>query len=278
MTLKKPLIAIVSVSVLMVALLSMDLKALVKAKDEHDDKPGSAVKTASAVSLESVSDLSKAQLSTAQRGEIEGLEKKLAAAPANAELQKQLAAAWDNFNQYAPAGFYYEALARNENTYRSWLKAGDVFAQAVQTTSDSLLKPALAEKTIAVYQHALEKDPKGLEAKTGLGATYVSASSTPMQGIQLLREVVAADPQNVKANMSLGLFSVQSGQFDKAIERFKTVIRVEPGPEVWFYLASSYENVGKKQDAIAAYRKSKELAADPGLSRFVDQKISELSN
>ena len=97
-----------------------------------------------------------------------------------------------------------------------------------------------------------------------------------MQGITLLLNVVKQDPKNVKANMNLGLFSRKSGQFDKAVNRFKTVIAQKPQPEAWFYLASSYENLGLKDEAITAYLKSKELAGDPNLGKFVDGKIQEL--
>jgi Flp pilus assembly protein TadD len=69
---------------------------------------------------------------------------------------------------------------------------------------------------------------------------------------------------------------MRSGQFDKAVERFKTVIEQQPDPEAWFYLASSYENLGQNEEAILAYQKAKELAADPGLTKFVDQKIQAL--
>jgi tetratricopeptide (TPR) repeat protein len=99
-----------------------------------------------------------------------------------------------------------------------------------------------------------------------------------MQGITLLLDVVKQDPKNLKANLNLGLFSMKSGQFDKAVERFKTVIGIAPSAEAWFYLASSYENMDRKSDAIAAYLKTKEIAADPNMSQFVDRKVNELSN
>jgi predicted negative regulator of RcsB-dependent stress response len=34
----------------------------------------------------------------------------------------------------------------------------------------------------------------------------------------------------------------------------------------------------RKSDAIAAYLKTKEIAADPNMSQFVDRKVNELSN
>jgi uncharacterized protein HemY len=99
-----------------------------------------------------------------------------------------------------------------------------------------------------------------------------------MMGINLLVYFVKNDPKNLKANLNLGLFSMKSGQYEKAVERFKTVISLAPSAEAWFYLASSYENMGMKSDAIGAYLKTKEIAADPNMSQFVDRKVNELSN
>src|SRR5690606_156491 len=99
----------------------------------------------------------------------------------------------------------------------------------------------------------------------------------PMQGIQMLLAVVKEDPKNLDANMNLGLFSMKSRQFDKAVDRFKTVLTIKELPEAYFYLGTSYENLGMKKEAINAYEKSKILAADPGLSSFVDRKIKELN-
>ena len=99
-----------------------------------------------------------------------------------------------------------------------------------------------------------------------------------MQGIALLREVVDKDPNNVAANLNLGLFSMKSGQYDKAVARFKTLIAIKPDFEAYFYLAESYKQIGKKQEAIAAYQKCKELMPDPSFTQRIDQYIKELQN
>ena len=80
-----------------------------------------------------------------------------------------------------------------------------------------------------------------------------------MQGIALLREVVAQDPNNINANLNLGLFSMKSGQFDKAVQRFKIIIAHKPDFESYFYLAETYKQLGQKPEAIAAYEKCKQM-------------------
>ena len=40
-----------------------------------------------------------------------------------------------------------------------------------------------------------------------------------MQGIMMLREVLEEDPKNELALFNMGMLSIQSGQYDKAVER-----------------------------------------------------------
>jgi len=275
---RKQLTVIGLVVVLMGLLLSLKIKGLVKEENQNDASTETAA-DAPAVSAEALSEAAKPALNENLAKQITDLENALQTAEGaeKLELQKKLAQQWDDVNQPAPAAMYYEAAAEAENTYSGWLKAGDLFTDAYQSTRDTLVHPALVQKAAGSYQRVLELQPSSLEAKTGLGTAYVNGSN-PMQGIELLLAVVKEDPENIKANLNLGLFSMRSGQYDKAVDRFKTVIKKKPSPEAWFYLASSYEHLGMKTEAISAFEKSKELAADPGLTKFVDQKIQELSN
>lgn len=275
----KQIVVIGSVTILMGLLLSLDIKGLVKPAE----RPGTGATEASAhqantVTVETVSVLAKQELKADLAQQINTLEESLKAAPADKklEIQKQLAQKWDDVNQPAPGAFYYEEIAQAEKSYPSWLKAGDLFTTAYQNTQDTVVQIGLVQKAINAYQKALELNGSSLDAKTGLGVAYISGTPNPMQGIQLLLGVVKEDPENIKANMNLGLFSIKSGQYDKAVGRFKTVVAKKPDPEAWFYLATSYESLKMKKEAIAAYEKSKELAADPNLTKFIDGKILEL--
>ena len=273
----KQIAVLVLIAVLVTALFSLNIKGLQK---EEASKPTPAAKEQAvvALSLEQVSESAKQTINASLAAEITTLETALKNAdePSKLALYKQLAQKWDDVNVPMPSALYKELVAQKKSSYENWILAGDQLTTAYQTTQDSTTQPALVQKAISAYQAALKLNPASLNAKTGLGSAYVSGTANPMQGIQLLLEVVKEDPKNVKANTNLGLFSMRSGQFDKAVTRFKTVIEQKPDPEAWFYLATSYENLGQNKDAILAFEKSKELAANPGLSNFVDQKIKAL--
>jgi tetratricopeptide (TPR) repeat protein len=273
----KQIAVIALAGLLIIALFSLNIKGLQK---EEASKPTTAAKEQAviALSLEQVSESAKQTINGSLAAEITSLETALKNAdePSKLALYKQLAQKWDDVNVATPSAFYKELVAQTEFTYENWVVAGDQLTTAYQTTQDSTSQPALVQKAITAYQAALKLNPASLDAKTGLGTAYVSGTPNPMQGITLLLDVVKQDPKNIKANTNLGLFAMRSGQFDKAVTRFKTVIEQKPDPEAWFYLATSYENLGQNKDAILAYEKSKELAANPGLSDFVDQKIQAL--
>ncbi|WDF68847.1 hypothetical protein PQ465_00340 [Sphingobacterium oryzagri] len=273
----KQIIVLVIVVALMGALLARPIKGLVTENKATTASAASA--SSSAFNFQSVSDLTKQTINAGLAQEITALEAKVADASGQEKiaLLEELAKKWDDLAKYAPQGFIYEEMAKISPKFEYWLKAGDAFRSAYTNLQDTAMATELNRLAIQSYEHATELDGNNLDAKTGLGAAMVTGTNNPMAGIALLREVVAKDPKNIQANKTLGLFSLQSRQFDKAIERFKTIVELKPDAESYFYLATGYENIGLKNEAIAAFQKSKELAADPSLSQFIDRRVEELS-
>jgi len=202
-------------------------------------------------------------------------------------LQKQLAKHWDDVNQPGPAAFYYQDIARKENKFEDWLTAGSRFNDAFKLTQDTLAQPAFVVNAIANYKNAVKQMPQNLDAKTGLGIAYVNQTSlgitdpdggSPMQGIMLLLDVVKQDPDNRNANLSLGMFAMKSGQYQKAVTRFKNIIAHKPEVEPYFYLAESYKQLGMKKEAIDAYQKCREMMPDSAFDQRIDEYIKELKN
>ncbi|MEC3878048.1 hypothetical protein [Parapedobacter sp. 10938] len=270
----KQVVAITSIIVLMGFLLAQPIKGLV-----NENKPTPSAATGPQVTLESVSQKAKEGLNPSIIQEISDVEAELERADNDNKrrLLQQLATKWDDINESAPAGFIYQELAELDGQFEDWLKAGDAYRAAYTNLQDTLAAGALNGYAINAYEKALALDSTSLDAKVGLGSAYVTGTTNPMAGIALLREVVNVQPSHVGANKSLGLFSMQSRQFDLAIDRFNTVVSQQPDAESYFYLATSYENIGLNREAIAAFEKSRDLAADPTLTQFIDRKIDELS-
>ncbi|MHC8948772.1 tetratricopeptide repeat protein [Sphingobacterium hungaricum] len=273
----KQILVIVLILALMGVLLARPISGLVS--EDKGANSSSSVENASIYNLENVSDIAKQGLNSTISSEIAALENKIASAEGDekVELLQQLANKWDDVAKYAPQGFIYQEMATINPKFDYWLKSGNAYRSAYANLQDTVMVRELTQFAINSYEKAIALDENNLDAKMGLGAAMVTGTNNPMAGIALLREVVAAEPKNVEANKTLGLFSLQSKQFDKAIERFQTVIEVKPDAEAYFYLATAYQNIGLKSEAIASFQQSKALAADPTLSQYIDSQIKELS-
>jgi tetratricopeptide (TPR) repeat protein len=274
----------IAVSVIVVAIMgylySLPVKGLIKPKETRSNTAGvaSSTRQTASITVASVSALALPSLEPTVSQQITTLENKLKTATDADKLtiQKQLATQWDNANQPAPAAFYYQEIAHKSNAMADWLNAGNRFNAAYRITQDTLAQGAFVTNAVEAFEHATKLQPASLEAKTGLGVAYVNGGAMPMQGIALLLDVVKQQPNNREANLNLGMFSMKSGQYQKAVQRFKTLIAQKEEVEPYFYLAESYKQLGQKQEAIAAYEKCKELMGDPVAGQRIDEYIKEL--
>ena len=281
LTIRTKQIILISAVVLLVAFLfTRDIKGLVKAKEETTAAPAAGPMQAEAaeINIDQVSTVGKNLVGSAVAKDITTLENEFKTADGNKKfsLAASLAKKWDAVDQPVPSALYLEMVAQQEKTLDSWLAAGEKLMKAFDNSRDTTLLQPLMQKANASYSAAVALDSTNLEAKTGLGITIVNGMGMPMQGIAMLMDVVKKDPKNLKANMSLGIFAIKSGQFDKAIARFNDIIAIQASPDAYFYLATAYESLGKNKEAIDAYLQSKKLAGNLTLSKFIDRKVAEL--
>jgi tetratricopeptide (TPR) repeat protein len=235
----------------------------------------------------------KAAMGAALAATINDLEGQLKNSSSNADklnLQRKLAKQWDDDNQPAPSAFYYLEAARSENNFDDWMDAGNHFNDASKLTQDTLVQPGLIANAIEAFETATKLKPDNLDAETGLGVAYanqalagmMNPTGGPPKGIMILLDVVKKDPGNYKANLNLGQLAVQSRQFDKAVNRFKTAIahasHTDNIVEPYFFLAESYKQLGMRKEAIEAYQKCKQMIPDPVIGQKIEQYIKELKN
>lgn len=278
----KQVIIIVAIVLLVGFLFTRDIKGLVKPKEQDGKAPTSQNGAATPqLSLEEVSTTGKNLISTASAKEISAMESAYMSASATDKIKQasQLAQKWEDLEQTVPSAMYLEVVAKGDPTLANWLSAGNRMLKAFENTQDSLVQPVMLQKANTAFTNALAIDTTNTEAKTGLGITIVNGMGAPMQGITMLLEVVKKEPKNFKANMNLGVFAIKSGQFDKAIVRFTDIINnIKATPDAYLYLASANENLGKNKEAVDAYLNAKKLAANPSLSKWIDEQVEKLKN
>lgn len=106
----------------------------------------------------------------------------------------------------------------------------------------------------------------------------LAAGSAPMQTILKLRDLADKHPDNVEAQYHLGLFSWQTGQYDKAMERFRTVIALDAKgyPDAYAYLGQAYATLDSIDKAIAALETYKTLVTDTALLHGADRFLADI--
>jgi outer membrane protein len=194
----------------------------------------------------------------------------------NAIFADSLANLYSTANHYDSAAWFAEEAATFFNTTESWIKAGDYYYQAYTLAIDQKKQSLLATKAQEIYAKVLKAQPENLTVKTNMAMTYMTTAS-PMQGIAMLREVLTKDPRNELALFNMGMLSIQSSQYDRAIERLDQLVKINPMHiQGHLLLGLAWMNKGNKEKARAQFEKVKEMDNDPAVQATVNSYLNDL--
>lgn len=186
---------------------------------------------------------------------------------------------WDSLNNQLISAHYMAQYADLEPTEKNWFAAGSKFYTFASLSNDSIIMIEAAGKAKKAFEKVLSMNPENLDAQTALAAIYIQVDQDVMKGVGLLKDVVTKDSNNVQAIFTLGMLSIQSGQFDKAEERFEKLISIQPfNPEYYFYLGEAYAKAGKTQKAIKTYETCRTLLKDDAAKKEIESLINKLKN
>lgn len=156
------------------------------------------------------------------------------------------------------------------------LKAADAYYKAFTFAVNAEKRKELAQKAGSLYQSLLAQKPSDLDIKTKLALTFMVTES-PMQGVSMLREVIAENPTHQSALFNMGMLSVQSGQIDKALGWLKTLMEHYPDDVQGRLLYGvALAEHGDKAEAREQFLKAKELDADPAVQQQADAYLKDL--
>lgn len=159
------------------------------------------------------------------------------------------------------------------------LNTADSIRDLLSGLEDAAARESMGKTAISIYEQVLKQEPNNLDAKAGLGFCTAIATPQPMNGIMMLRDVVKADPNHENGQLFLGLLSLQSGQLDKAIDRFEKVLVLDSQNfNVLLLLGRTYAETGNTKKALETFRLLKEKTQDAGLNQEADAWISKLES
>ena len=223
---------------------------------------------------------SKAQLTNQQQLIVSQLESSVVRGDTKnqqALIYRQLASFYkDSAHLLLPYAHYTGQAAELENSEKSLTFAARFFLESLRQQNDPELKRWMGTEAKKLFEKALLLNPGNDSLKIGLGSCYIfgNISDNPMEGIQMIREVAERDPNNMYAQLTLGMGAMVSGQLDKAIERLSAVIKNQPDNlEVMVILAEAFEQKGDNANAIKWYESSKKLIDNPDINSEIDKRI-----
>jgi tetratricopeptide (TPR) repeat protein len=239
------------------------------------------------IGLQDILQASQAKLTPAQSSYVGRLQQSVVRGDVKAQqlnADRLLADFWKDSVQsgFLLYAYYTGEAAKLENSEKSLTFAAQLFLQSLRDQDNQALKVWMATNAKELFEKALELNPNNDSTKVGLGASYIFGSSADnptevMQGIQRILEVAHRDSTNMYAQFMLGLGGIESGQFDKAVERLTTVVRHEPANvEAMLLLAEVQQQKGDKAEAIRWYEAAKKLIGNPEMIRNIDQQIQSL--
>lgn len=169
-----------------------------------------------------------------------------------AESYKKLSGAWYQAGRADIAGYYAEEVAKRDSVADGWAIAGTTYMLAVQSQMGDKVTEWSINRARQAFENAISMDASNVDHKINLALTYIEnpLGGAPMKGIMMLRDLVTANPDEVKALNQLGRLSLRTNQNDKAVIRLEHAIGVEPNNLTTIcLLAQAYEAVGDKAGA-----------------------------
>ena len=181
------------------------------------------------------------------------------------------------YNQLDSAEKYGRLILSRGDGLENYRLAGEIFFKAFGFSQVQEEAKKFSELAGNCFNVLLKANPDDPDTRAKLAMTLVSSAS-PMQGINLLRDVLKDYPDNQTALYSLGVLSMQSGQYDKAVNRFEKLIELNPqNVQALFYLGVSQFELGNSKEAAEIFSQVKEIDNDPAIILAADRYLEDIN-
>lgn len=196
---------------------------------------------------------------------------------AKTDILLKLSEKWQQADKLPVAAYYNHQLAHLNPSKQTWETAANSLFNSLSQIQDSITSVYYYSQAEEAYNHLLELDPDNTQAKINLAVCLVDYKQQVMQGVQMLKQVVEEDENNEQAIYILGLLSIRSTQYDKALERFEKLVSLQPeNPEYRILLGNVLSTLGEKDKAIQSYEAAIPLLNDEEAVEKVNNIIKDI--
>lgn len=163
-----------------------------------------------------------------------------------------LASLWYKGGVPLVSGHYAESIADIKKDADSWAIAGTTYAIALKDAKDDNEKGHAVSKSRTSLENAISLEPNKVDHQLNLALTYVDnpLADNPMKGILMLVDLNKQNPDNIPVLMNLARLSMQTGQYEKGVERLTKVIELRPSLiQAHCMVAECYKQLGNGKQA-----------------------------
>ncbi len=197
-----------------------------------------------------------------------------------AGVWKSLSSFWLTKEDMLGAALCLDFASELQPVSEDFRDAGLYYGSAVHSLQegDSSTSAFCRNKSTAMLAKALESKPNDSDLKADWANALVQSSPAPMQGVQVLLEIIRTEPKHLKAHSHLAKLAIESGQFPKAIARFKNILDWYPGlGSAYLGLGEAYFRNGNKDSAVIYLQQYRGLVQDPEIQQQIDNYLHQIN-
>lgn len=188
----------------------------------------------------------------------------------SAHAYDSLGRIWQQNKYLGIAAHYYAENGKLENSEKKLNFAAHLYSEEMQTEKSPDVRQWLAEGAIDCYTKALVINPANDSARFELANIYINEAGQTVAGVQQLLRIVQDDPSTLPANLVLGSMAIESGQYDKAIDRGELILKYHKDNwQARLFMAEAYKQLGKKDKAIEMLDEALKYNKDPDFAKDV---------
>jgi len=146
------------------------------------------------------------------------------------EALKSISGFWYSQAEFALAGETAQEIASLDPSGFTWSMAGTTYAAGIKNGKNDSKRTYNMAKAVNAFENAISLEPDNINHQVNLAICYAEMppKDQPMTGILMLLDLDKKFPESPAVLFQLARFGMQTNQFEKAIGRLETIIKVEP--------------------------------------------------
>jgi len=181
---------------------------------------------------------------------------------------------------YQEAWIYYHArkwdiaIKKFEQVIRDFPTNREIVKRCRFSLSNIYVQKGERRKGEAILEKVYEEDPDDISVNNDLGYLWAEAGKNLKQAEGMIRKAVKAEPNNAAYLDSLGWVLYMQKRYKEALPHLEKATKLPNGGDatIWDHLGDCYDKLGRKNDAVNAWKKSLNKARS---DRFPDTKLIE---